>query len=94
VRPSQLARRSLDRDGFGSFWQTAKERAGIGRELHFHDLRGTATTMFATAGYRDLQIEGEGARIRRKDVNARNMAKGLQALLEGETRHAISAVAG
>jgi hypothetical protein len=50
--------------------------------------------MFATAGYRDLQIEGEGARIRRKDVNARNMAKGLQALLEGETRHAISAVAG
>ncbi len=88
-------------DGFGSSWQTAKERAGIGRELHFHDLRGTAATMFATAGYSDLQIdlfmgwtEGESGGIRRKYVNARNVAKGLQALLEGETRQAIAAVAG
>jgi integrase len=88
-------------DGFSSSWQTAKERAGIGRGLHFHDLRGTAATMFASAGYSDLQIdlfmgwtEGESAGIRRKYVSARNVAKGLQALLEGETRQAIAAIAG
>jgi hypothetical protein len=86
-------------DGFRSSMQHAKERAGIGRELHFHDLRGTAATMFAVAGYSDLQIdlfmgwtEGESAHIRRKYVNARNVAKGLQALLEGETKPALSAV--
>ena len=28
----------------------AKKRAGIGEELHFHDLRGTAATRFYAAG--------------------------------------------
>ncbi|MFT3727834.1 MAG: tyrosine-type recombinase/integrase [Terricaulis sp.] len=90
-------------EGFSASFQDAKNAAGIGRELHFHDLRGTAATMFVASpkNYSDLQIdlfmgwkEGEGARIRRKYVNARNVAKGLQQLLEGETRQAIAAVAG
>jgi integrase len=90
-------------DGFSASFQDAKAAGGIGRELHFHDLRGTAATMFVVSpkNYSDLQIdlfmgwkEGEGGRIRRKYVNARNVAKGLQALLEGETRQAIAAIAG
>lgn len=89
--------------GFGGSFQDAKAAAGIGSERHFHDLRGTAATMFVASprNYSDLQIdlfmgwkEGEGGRIRRKYVNARNVAKGLQALLEGETRQAVAAVAG
>ncbi|MEQ1707162.1 MAG: tyrosine-type recombinase/integrase [Terricaulis sp.] len=89
--------------GFGGSFQDAKAAAGIGKERHFHDLRGTAATMFVASprNYSDLQIdlfmgwkEGEGGRIRRKYVNARNVAKGLQALLEGETRQAVVAVAG
>lgn len=90
-------------EGFSASFQDAKNAGGIGRELHFHDLRGTAATMFVASpkNYSDLQIdlfmgwkEGEGARIRRKYVNARNVAKGLQALLEGETRQALAAIAG
>lgn len=89
--------------GFGGSFQEAKTSAGIGKERHFHDLRGTAATMFVASprNYSDLQIdlfmgwkEGEGGRIRRKYVNARNVAKGLQALLEGETRQAVAAIAG
>jgi integrase len=38
-------------DGFGSSFNTAKKEAGIaGRDLHFHDLRGTAATRFYIAG--------------------------------------------
>ncbi|MGE0046048.1 MAG: tyrosine-type recombinase/integrase [Hyphomonadaceae bacterium] len=89
--------------GFGGSFQEAKTSAGIGKERHFHDLRGTAATMFVASprNYSDLQIdlfmgwkEGEGGRVRRKYVNARNVAKGLQALLEGETCQAVAAIAG
>jgi integrase len=37
-------------DGFGTMVTKAKAKAGIGEELHFHDLRGTAATKFYTAG--------------------------------------------
>jgi integrase len=36
--------------GFGQMITAAKKRAGIGDELHFHDLRGTAATKFYAAG--------------------------------------------
>jgi integrase len=35
---------------FGWMITTAKAKAGIGAELHFHDLRGTAATKFYAAG--------------------------------------------
>jgi integrase len=38
-------------DGFGSSFNTAKHDAGIAdKDLHFHDLRGTAATKFYVAG--------------------------------------------
>ena len=38
-------------DGFGSSFNTAKKKAGLGdKDLHFHDLRGTAATKFYIAG--------------------------------------------
>jgi integrase len=44
-------RRPWTPDGFGSSFNTAKKEAGIGdRDLHFHDLRGTAATRFYIAG--------------------------------------------
>jgi len=37
--------------GFGSSFNTAKKKAGLAnKELHFHDLRGTAATKFYVAG--------------------------------------------
>ena len=40
-------------DGFGSSFNTAKHDAGIvDKDLHFHDLRGTAATKFYTILYR------------------------------------------
>lgn len=41
--------------GFGSSWGAACDRAGID-ELHFHDLRGTAATNFAMAGFDPREI--------------------------------------
>jgi integrase len=39
------------RDGFGSSFNKAKFTAGMhDRDLHFHDLRGTAATRFYTVG--------------------------------------------
>lgn len=39
------------KDGFSSSFNKAKKRAGLDeRDLHFHDLRGTAATRFYTAG--------------------------------------------
>ena len=35
---------------FGAMINKAKAKAGIGGELHFHDLRGTAATKFYVAG--------------------------------------------
>ena len=44
-------RRPWTPDGFGSSFNTAKKEAGISdRDLHFHDLRGTAATRFYIAG--------------------------------------------
>jgi integrase len=37
-------------DGIGAGFVRARKRAGIGDELHFHDLRGTAATRFYVAG--------------------------------------------
>jgi integrase len=44
-------RRPWTADGFGSSFNTAKQEAGIAdKDLHFHDLRGTAATKFYIAG--------------------------------------------
>ena len=44
-------------DGFGSSFNKAKLRAGLGdRDLHFHDLRGTAATRFYVAGINERSI--------------------------------------
>src|SRR6516225_6863010 len=44
-------RRPWTADGFGSSFNTAKHEAGIAdKDLHFHDLRGTAATKFYIAG--------------------------------------------
>lgn len=44
-------RRPWTPDGFGSSFNTAKNDAGIaGKDLNFHDLRGTAATKFYIAG--------------------------------------------
>jgi integrase len=44
-------RRPWTVDGFGSSFNTAKHDAGFAdRDLHFHDLRGTAATKFYIAG--------------------------------------------
>ena len=37
-------------DGLGTAFTRAKTKAGIGDDLHFHDLRGTAATKFYAAG--------------------------------------------
>ncbi|HWY16838.1 MAG TPA: site-specific integrase [Rhizomicrobium sp.] len=43
--------------GFGASWQDAMDRAGLGdRDLHFHDLRGTAATKFYRAGLTTREI--------------------------------------
>ena len=44
-------------DGFGSSFNKAKLRAGLAdRDLHFHDLRGTAATRFYVAGINERAI--------------------------------------
>lgn len=44
-------RRPWTADGFGSSFHMAKKHAGLGdKDLHFHDLRGTAATKFYIAG--------------------------------------------
>lgn len=43
--------------GFGSSWQDALKRAGLDeKDLHFHDLRGTAATNFYRAGFTSQEI--------------------------------------
>jgi len=43
--------------GFGASWKDAVRRAGLGdRDLHFHDLRGTAATNFYRAGLTSREI--------------------------------------
>jgi integrase len=49
--------RPWTRDGFGSAFNKAKIAAGLaGSDLHFHDLRGTAATMFYVAGIEERAI--------------------------------------
>lgn len=44
-------RRPWTANGFGSSFNTAKKEAGLAeKDLHFHDLRGTAATKFYVAG--------------------------------------------
>jgi integrase len=50
-------RRPWTADGFGSSFNKAKIDAGMNeRDLHFHDLRGTAATKFYTAGLSERVI--------------------------------------
>lgn len=43
--------------GFGKAWQTALRRAKLkGRNLHFHDFKGTAVTNFYRAGFTSQEI--------------------------------------
>ena len=64
-------------DGFGSSFNKAKITAGLaGRDLHFHDLRGTAATRFYVAGLPERVIaeimgweEGHVAQIIRRYVD-------------------------
>ena len=45
------------KSGFSASWNKAKVRAGLGdRDLHFHDLRGTAATNFYRAGLTTREI--------------------------------------
>jgi integrase len=46
---------SWTKDNFQKEWRKASEKAGI-KDLHFHDLRGTAVTMLAEAGCTTPQI--------------------------------------
>jgi integrase len=49
--------RPWTRDGFGSSFNKAKIKSGLGqRNLHFHDLRGTAATRFYVAGLSERVI--------------------------------------
>jgi integrase len=49
--------RPWKRDGFGTAFNRAKIAAGlVDRDLHFHDLRGTAATRFYTAGLSERVI--------------------------------------
>jgi integrase len=50
-------RRPWKANGFGTAFRRAKLRAGMaGRDLHFHDLRGTAATRFYVAGLSERVI--------------------------------------
>ena len=52
-------RRPWTADGFGSSFNTAKHDAGLAeKDLHFHDLRGTAATKFYIAGLKIRVIAG------------------------------------
>jgi integrase len=50
-------RQPWTKDGFGSSWNKAKIAAGMkDRNLHFHDLRGTAATRFYLANLSHREI--------------------------------------
>jgi integrase len=50
-------RRTWTGNGFGTAFNRAKARAGMSdRDLHFHDLRGTAATRFYTADLKQREI--------------------------------------
>jgi len=81
--------RPWTKNGFGTAFQRAKDRAGIGGELHFHDLRGTAATRFYTAGIEERAIaeimgweEEYVAKIIRKYVGRNAATKALIAKID------------
>ena len=76
-------------DGFGSTISKAKATVGIGDELHFHDLRGTAATKFYLAGLDKRVIaeilgwtEGNVDNILRKYVDRTAATKAVIRLLD------------
>jgi integrase len=76
-------------NGFNTAFQRAKERAAIGGELHFHDLRGTAATTFYKANLAVREIaeimgweEEHVARIIRKYVGRNAATKSLIARID------------
>jgi integrase len=75
--------------GLGNAMMRAKEKAGIGSELHFHDLRGTAATRFYIAGLDKRVIaeilgwaEGSVENIIRKYVDRSAATKAVIRLLD------------
>jgi integrase len=75
--------------GFGSTISKAKARAGIGDDLHFHDLRGTAATKFYAAELKLRVIaeilgwtEGSVDNIIRKYVDRTAATKAVIRLLD------------
>ena len=82
-------------DGFGSSFNKAKARAGLSeRDLHFHDLRGTAATKFYKAGLSERVIaeimgweEQSVSRIIRRYVGrAAATQAAIEQLAKGRTR--------
>ena len=81
--------RPWTRDGFGSSFNKAKIGAGLeDRDLHFHDLRGTAATRFYVAGLSERVIaeimgweEEHVARIIRRYVDRSAATKAIIAQL-------------
>jgi integrase len=76
-------------DGLGAGFVRARKRAGIGDELHFHDLRGTAATRFYVAGLDKRVIaeilgwtEGSVDNIIRKYVDRTAATKAVIRLLD------------
>ena len=82
--------RPWKKNGFGTAFQRAKKRAGIAdRNLHFHDLRGTAATRFYTVGLSERVIaeimgweEEYVARIIRRYVGRAAATKAIIAQIE------------
>jgi integrase len=76
-------------DGLGTAFTRAKKKAGIGDDLHFHDLRGTAATKFYLAGLDKRVIaeilgwtEGSVDNIIRKYVDRAAATKAVIRLLD------------
>lgn len=80
--------------GFSSSFSTAMERAGMGeRDLHFHDLRGTAATKFYLAGISIRTIaeimaweEGDVEKIIRRYVSRKAAVQDVILKMRARTR--------
>jgi DNA invertase Pin-like site-specific DNA recombinase len=80
--------------GFGKMINDAKKATGIGTELHFHDLRGTAATRFYVAGLPERVIaeimgweEASVANIIRKYVDRTAATRAFIAQLNKRTKN-------
>jgi integrase len=89
VLTNSLGRPWKTGDGLGTAFIRAKAKAGIGEELHFHDLRGTAATKFYLAGLDKRVIaeilgwtEGSVDNIIRKYVDRAAATKAVIRLLD------------